>query len=74
VNIASEYDTLIIRDEHVPSKEELDRILRMTTPRGRVSVALMAFSGLRPEDHDGTDGLRLRDFVEAKITDEGLKV
>ena len=27
----------------------LDRILRMATPRGRVSIALMSFSGLRTE-------------------------
>ena len=36
----------------------------------------MAFSGLRPEsigNYDGADGLRLGDFVEAEITDEGLK-
>ena len=77
VNIAGEYDTPTIRDERVPSREELDRILRMATPRGRVSIALMAFSGLRPEsigNYDGSDGLRLGDFAEAEITDEGLKV
>ena len=77
VNIAGEYDAPTIRDERVPSKEELDRIIRMATPRGRVSIALMAFSGLRPEsigNYDGSDGLRLGDFVEAEITDEGLKV
>jgi len=77
VNIAGEYETPTIANERVPSKEELDRIVRMATPRGRVSIALMAFSGLRPEsigNYDGSDGLRLRDFVEAEITDEGLRV
>jgi len=76
VNIAGEYDTPTIADERVPSREELNRIIRMATPRGRVSIALMAFSGLRPEsigNYDGADGLRLGDFVEAEITDEGLK-
>jgi hypothetical protein len=48
VNIRGESDTPRIADERVPNKEELDRILRMATPRGRVSIALMAFSGLRP--------------------------
>ncbi|MEM3551171.1 MAG: site-specific integrase [Candidatus Bathyarchaeia archaeon] len=70
VNIRGESDTPRIADERVPSKEELDRILRMATPRGRVSIALMAFSGLRPEsigNYDGSDGLRLGDFVEAEI-------
>jgi len=77
VNIVGEYDTPTIADERIPSKEELDRIIRMATPRGRVSIALMAFSGLRPEsmgNYDGSDGLRLGDFVEAEITDEGLEV
>ena len=76
VNIAGEYDTPTIANERVPSKEQLDRILRMATPRARVSAALIAFSGLRPEslgNDNGTDGLRLGDLVETEITDEGLK-
>jgi len=76
VNIAGEYDTPTIADERVPSKEELDRILRMASPRGRVSIALMAFSGLRPQtlgNYTGTDGLRLGDFVEAEIREDGVE-
>lgn len=76
VNIAGEYDTPTIANEKVPSKEELDRIIRMATPRARVSVALMAFSGLRPQslgNHNGSDGIRLGDFAEAKITREGVE-
>lgn len=56
--------------ERVPTREELSKILRMASPRGRVSVAMMAFSGLRPEtlgDFRGTDGLRLGDFPELKV-------
>ncbi|MEM3892168.1 MAG: hypothetical protein QW282_08485 [Nitrososphaerales archaeon] len=51
----------------MPNKEELDRIVTMATSRGRFSIALMAFSGLRPEsigNCDGSDGLKLGDFVE----------
>ncbi len=36
----------------------------------------MAFSGLRPEslgNHDGSDGLRLGDFVEAEIRPDGIE-
>jgi len=33
VNIAGEYDAPTLREERVPSKEELDKILRMATPR-----------------------------------------
>jgi uncharacterized Zn-finger protein len=56
VNIRGESDTPRIADKRVPNKEELDRILRMATPRGRVSIALMAFSGLRPESLGNYDG------------------
>ena len=76
VNIRGESDTPRIADERVPSKEELDRILRMATPRGRVSIALMSFSGLRPEslgNYDGSDGLRLGDFVEAEIRKDSME-
>jgi len=75
VNIRGESDTPRIADERVPNKEELDRILRMASLRGRVSIALMAFSGLRPEslgNYDGSDGIRLGDFVEAEIREDGM--
>ncbi len=71
VNIKGTSETPTIANERVPSKDELSRILRMASPRGRVSVAMMAFSGLRPEslgDYLGTDGIRLADFTEAKIS------
>jgi len=76
VNIRGESDTPTIADERVPSKEELDRIIRMATPRARVSIALMAFSGLRPQslgNYDGSDGIRLGDFVEAEINEDGME-
>ena len=76
VNIKSASETPSIANERVPSKEELSRILRMASPRGRVSVAMMAFSGLRPEslgDYLGTDGIRLEDLIEAKVSPRGVK-
>jgi site-specific recombinase XerC len=76
VNIVGEYDTPMIARERVPNKEELEKIIRMATPRARVSIALMAFSGLRPEtlgNYNGSDGLRLGDFIEAKISDNEIE-
>ena len=73
VNISGENETPTIANERVPSKEELARILRKATSRGRVIIALMAFSGLRPEslgNYEGTDGLRLGDLKELKLSDE----
>ena len=76
VNIKGSSDTPTIANERVPSKDELSRILRMASPRGRVSIAMMAFSGLRPEslgDYLGTDGIRLGDFTDAKISSGGIE-
>jgi integrase len=73
VNISGENETPTIANERVPSKEELARILRKATSRGRVTIALIAFSGLRPEslgNYEGTDGLRLGDLKELKLSDE----
>ena len=73
VNISGENETPTIANERVPSKEELARIMRKATSRGRVAIAIMAFSGLRPEslgDYEGTDGLRLGDLKELKLSKE----
>ncbi len=70
VNISGEFDTPTIADERVPTKEELGKIIRKASVRGRVAIALMALSGVRPEslgDYLGKDGLRLGDLREAKI-------
>ena len=73
VNISGENETPTIANERIPSREELARILRKATSRGRVAIAIMAFSGLRPEslgDYEGTDGLRLGDLKELKLSKE----
>ena len=70
VNIKNENESPTITNERVPTKEELGRILRMATPRGRVAISLMAYSGLRPEslgNYEGTDGLRLGDLTDLYI-------
>ena len=72
INIAGEHLSPTIEDERVPNKEELGRLLRKASPRGRVSVSLMAYSGLRPEslgNYEGTDGLRLKDIKGLKLSE-----
>ncbi|MCI4365779.1 MAG: hypothetical protein L3K10_06965, partial [Thermoplasmata archaeon] len=56
-----------LASERVPTPEELGQILDRLSLRGRVSVLLMAHSGLRPGaigSYGGEDGLRLRDIPE----------
>jgi len=76
VNIVGELDTPTLVDERVPSKDELDRIIRMATPRGRVSIALIAFSGLRPGslgNYNGTDGIKMSDLAELNMNGERME-
>ncbi len=70
VKIKGENESPRIANERVPNKEELAKILRKASLRGRVAIALIAFSGLRPEslgNYNGTDGLRLGDLKELNI-------
>ncbi len=70
VNITGEQLYKTTEDERVPSKEEISRLLRKATSRGRVSISLMAYAGLRPEslgNYEGTDGLRLKDIKGLRL-------
>ncbi len=67
INIPNENLNETTMDERVPTKEELSKILRNATARGRVSVSLMAFGGLRPEslgNYEGDGGITLGDLEE----------
>jgi len=70
IKVSNANTTPTIENEQIPTQAELARILRTSPPRIRVAEALIAFADLRPEsigNHDGTDGLTLRDFPELKI-------
>ncbi len=61
-----------LEGERTPSQDELRRLFLTAGPRDRVSAALMAHSGVRPEvlgNYKGTDGLRIRDFPELRVKD-----
>jgi len=62
-----------LETERVPEKRELKQIFNYARTRGRVSIALIAFSGLRPQvmgNRTGTDGLKLKDLPELRIEDD----
>jgi len=61
-----------IEDERIPNKDELKQIFNYADERGRTSISLIAFSGLRPEtlgNSRGTDGLQIRDLPELEINE-----
>jgi len=61
-----------LKDEKIPSQEELKRIFLSGDKKSRVASSLMAFSGIRPEvlgNYNGSDGLKVMDFPELEIKD-----
>jgi hypothetical protein len=70
IKVTNRNATPTIENEQVPTQAELSKILRTSSPRIRVAEALMVFADLRPEtigNHNGTDGLKLKDFPELEI-------
>ncbi|KAF6247097.1 site-specific integrase [Nitrosopumilus sp. b3] len=62
--------TPTLQNERVPNAEEMSEILSRATLRASVMISLMAKSGVRPEvigNHDGTDGLRIKDLPDIVI-------
>ncbi len=62
--------TPTLENERVPIAEEMAEIYNRATLRASVVISLMAKSGLRPEvigNHDGTDGLRIKDLPDIVI-------
>ena len=77
IKIGNRSRTPTIEDERVPTRDELRQILNYADARGRCSIALMGFAGLRPQvlgDIGGEDGLEVRDLPEIKIDGEGKTV
>jgi hypothetical protein len=70
VKVRHAQETPTLADERTPTPEELRRIFLAATSRNRLSCALMAFSGVRPEvlgNYLGDDGLRVKDLPDLKI-------
>ncbi|MEM3504332.1 MAG: site-specific integrase [Nitrososphaeria archaeon] len=63
-------DTPTLKDERVPTKEELRKIFLSGDKKTRAACVLVAHSGLRIEvlgNYSGNDGLRIKDFPEMRI-------
>ncbi|MGC8699338.1 MAG: site-specific integrase [Candidatus Acidifodinimicrobium sp.] len=70
IKVKDAEQSLTLRNERVPTQEELRKILGNATIQSRVTCSLMAFSGLRPEtigNYDGNDGLTLGDLPDLEV-------
>lgn len=70
IKIRNARATTTLRNERVPTQDELKRIFLSATKATRVSCVLMAHSGVRPEvlgDYLGKDGLRVGDIEGIEI-------
>ena len=70
VKIRGARDTPTLKDERVPTKEELKRIFLSGDKKTRTATALISQAGLRPEvlgNYKGVDGLRVKDLPEVTI-------
>lgn len=70
IKIKNSQDTPSLRDERVPTQEELKRILLAADGKARAICVLVAHSGLRLEvvgNYDGSDGLKIKDLPDMEI-------
>ncbi len=59
-----------LQNERVPDAGEMSELFSRASLRSSAMISLMAKSGIRPEvmgNHDGTDGLRMRDLPDVII-------
>ena len=70
IKIRGAEDAPSLRDERVPTKEELRRIFLSGDKKTRTASVLVAHTGVRIKtigNYQGNDGLRVRDLPEMKI-------
>lgn len=68
-------DTPSLKDERVPSRDELKRIFLSGDKKARVACSLVAHCGLRIKtlgNYMGEDGLRVKDLPEMKVNGDAI--
>jgi hypothetical protein len=76
IKITNSTATPTIENEQVPSQNELARIFRASPSRVKIAASLIAFADLRPQtlgNHNGRDGLMLKDLPEVRIENDEVK-
>ena len=77
VKIAGQNSRPSLKDERVPTQEELRNIFLAGDARERLACAMMAFTGMRPQvlgNYRGTDGLRISDIKDIRVSKDGVEV
>ena len=75
IKVKGAQDTPTLRDERVPTREEVRKIFLSGDKKARVSSVLVAHSGLRIKtlgNYKGDDGLRIRDLPEVKVSSDSV--
>ena len=75
IRIRGSDDAPTLRNERVPTQEELRAIFLAGTPRVRTACVLVAHAGLRPEvlgNYLGIDGLTLGDLPELTVESDSV--
>ena len=70
VKIRGAHETPTVRDERVPTKDELRRVPLSASKQARVACALVAHGGLRLEtigNYRADNGLRIRGLPELEL-------
>ena len=70
VKIKNPNQTPTLQNEKTPEAHEITEVFARASLRSAAMISLMAKSGLRPEvmgNHDGADGLRIRDLPDVVI-------
>jgi hypothetical protein len=75
IKIKGVRDTPSLRDERVPTRDELRRIFLSGDKKARVACILVAHSGLRIKtlgNYEGQDGLRIKDLPEMRVKGDSV--
>ncbi len=70
--LVGDTDKTLVEGEPLLTPDQMRDVITAASPRGRVIIALVAWSGLRPEvlgNHDASDGLVIGDVADLELKD-----